>query len=100
MLRTMDPSAKQTRRLEAIRGGRKALKAVRDARMAESRIPTTLAGAAKRDADTRVQSAQSKARRMLERAWLDLRDVAVFAPDDDKVSELLHQVETMRASAG
>ena len=100
VLRTMDISAKQTRRTAAIRGGRKALKAVKDARIAESRITKIPPGDAQRDAETRAQSAQAKARRMLERAWLDLRDVAVFAPDDDKVKDLLHQVETLRASAG
>jgi len=36
----------------------------------------------------------------LERAWIDLREVAVFAPEDKKVIELLQSIEAIRATGG
>jgi pSer/pThr/pTyr-binding forkhead associated (FHA) protein len=36
----------------------------------------------------------------LEAAWLNLREVAIFAPQDQKLMELLQSVETLRASGG
>lgn len=36
----------------------------------------------------------------LEVAWLHLREVAVFAPEDEQLMELLRSVETLRASEG